>query len=286
MTGLRRPRLPMFLAVLAVLLAAGAQAPLRAATLASPWAEALGARARLVAGGAGEAGAPFAGIEIALEDGWKTYWRVPGDSGIPPRFDWSASTNLASAEVLYPAPSRLADPAGVTIGYKGVIVLPVRLVARDASAPIGLHLTLDYAACSDLCVPARAELFLAVPPAADRSPVVEAALDRVPRPVAGDGAPRIASVAPAEAAGRTSLIVKVRHPGDARAPDLFVEGPQDWYLAPAMPRGRQAPDGDLIVYSVAFGTAKPKTPLAGAPLRFTISDGAAAWEQGWVLPAR
>src|SRR5258705_8750265 len=76
----------------------------------SSWIEAHASRARLVAGRTKTAnGTYLAGIEIGLDDGWKTYWRMPGDSGVPPSFDWKGSTNVAAVNVLYPAPARIAE---------------------------------------------------------------------------------------------------------------------------------------------------------------------------------
>ncbi len=80
----------------------------------------------------------FAGIEIRLAPKWKTYWRTPGDTGIPPYFDWSGSENLKSAEVMYPVPGRFQDPTGMTIGYKSQVTLPVLLTAEDPLKPIKL----------------------------------------------------------------------------------------------------------------------------------------------------
>ncbi len=95
-----------------------------AAEIASPWVDGHSSRVRLVGG------ASLVGIEIELPEGWKTYWRTPGEAGgVPPAFDWSGSKNLASAQVLYPAPKRFSDSSGDTVGYKGTIVLPVLLKA-------------------------------------------------------------------------------------------------------------------------------------------------------------
>src|SRR5436309_312013 len=80
------------------------------------------------------AGNGIAGVELQLPEGWKTYWRTPGDAGgVPPTFDWSKSDNLASVKVLYPAPKRFSDRAGDTVGYKGTVVFPVEVIPKDAS---------------------------------------------------------------------------------------------------------------------------------------------------------
>src|SRR4029077_13039170 len=90
-------------------------APLRADD-ASPWSEDSRSAIRLIAGSYKPATALRAGVEIKLQPGWKTYWRYPGDSGVPPRFDFSGSENLKSAKVLYQAPHLLIDDAANTLG--------------------------------------------------------------------------------------------------------------------------------------------------------------------------
>lgn len=136
--------------------------------------------------GAPDGAALIAGIEIALDRGWKTYWRVPGDSGVPPRFDFAASRNVAAVEVLYPAPARMSDGFGEILGYRETVVFPVRVTARAASAPVELDVTLDYGVCERLCLPVqdrlRATLGAASPPAGEATRVADA-LARVPRAV-------------------------------------------------------------------------------------------------------
>ena len=76
----------------------------------SPWSEDIRSAVRIIAGTNKNADAPLrAGIEIKMQPGWKTYWRYPGDSGVPPQFDFSNSENLKSATVLYPAPRLFKD---------------------------------------------------------------------------------------------------------------------------------------------------------------------------------
>src|SRR5262245_21994347 len=67
-----------------------------------------------------------AGIEIKLKGGWHTYWRYPGDAGVPPRFDFAASKNVKAVEVLWPAPQRIPEQGLVVIGYTSSVILPLR----------------------------------------------------------------------------------------------------------------------------------------------------------------
>src|SRR6201992_3436470 len=101
------------------------------AQAASPWLRDSHSAVRLLAGSR-SGSVLLGGIAFQLQPGWKTYWRTPGDSGVPPRFDFSKSENVEAVTVLWPAPKQFDDGAGGTsLGYHDQIVLPLRLVARD-----------------------------------------------------------------------------------------------------------------------------------------------------------
>ena len=104
-----------------------------------------------------------AGVEIRLKPGWHTYWRYPGDAGVPPRFDFQGSQNIKSVDVRWPAPKRLPEAGMTAIGYDRDVILPLVIVPQDPAKPVVLRLKLDYAVCEKLCVPAdgKAELALA-----------------------------------------------------------------------------------------------------------------------------
>ena len=151
------------LAFTATGLAAGeAPAPI---TVASPWVDLHKARVRLI-GGARRSKSYVAGVEITLADGWKTYWRNPGDAGVPPVFDWLGSTNVGLVKVLYPAPSRIAEPAAETIGYEHAVLFPVEVTPKDPTKPVELKLLLEFGICREICIPAQSMLSLTIPTAA------------------------------------------------------------------------------------------------------------------------
>ena len=108
-------------------------------------------------------------MQIRLEPGWKTYWRTPGNSGVPPSFDWSGSKNLKAAQVLYPAPHRFADASGTAIGYEDEVVFPVKITPERPGEPVELKLNIDYGLCKTLCIPNEASLSLELPPACGRA---------------------------------------------------------------------------------------------------------------------
>ena len=219
--------LPVLAAVTVMLLGV----PAMAETGASDWIEGHSSRARLIDGGGGG----MAGIELQLPEGWKTYWRYPGEAGgVAPAFDWSKSTNLESAQVLYPAPKRLTDKSGDAIGYKGTVVFPVRLKPKDASKPIDVRLVFDYGVCKDICIPAQAELALSIAPGANEvaSEALMGALGRVPAPKEArrETDPILTNVVVELTGDKPRLLLETEFPGGTEHADAFVEAPGGLYV--------------------------------------------------------
>ena len=122
----------------------------------SPWQRDAHSAVRLLAGSRSGA-VLLGGIAIQLQQGWKTYWRTPGDSGVPPRFDFSKSENVEAVTVLWPAPMKFDDGAGGTsLGYKHQVVLPLRIVPKNADKPLILRAAISYAVCERICIPVEA----------------------------------------------------------------------------------------------------------------------------------
>src|SRR5215469_4313123 len=150
---------------------------------ASPWQRDSHSAVRLLAGSR-SGPVLLGGIAFQLQPGWKTYWRTPGDSGVPPRFDFSKSDNVEAVTVLWPAPTRFDDGAGgVSLGYHDQIVLPLRIVPKSADKPVTLRAEVNYAVCEKLCIPAEASSELAFNSVAStEDSALFAALDTVPKP--------------------------------------------------------------------------------------------------------
>src|SRR5204863_9186514 len=123
---------------------------------ASPWQRDGHSAVRLLAGSRSGA-VLLGGIAFQLDPGWKTYWRNPGDSGVPPRFDFSKSENIEAVTVLWPAPKKFDDGAGGhSLGYRDQIVLPLRIVAKPAHKPVTPRADIDYSVCEKICLPVQA----------------------------------------------------------------------------------------------------------------------------------
>ena len=171
---------------------------------ASPWQHDSHSAVRLLAGSRSGA-VLLGGIAIQLQPGWKTYWRTPGDSGVPPRFDFSKSENVEAVTVMWPAPMKFDDGAGGnSLGYKQQVVLPLRIVAKSADKPVTLRAAISYAVCEKLCIPveANAELTFASV-ASTEDGALSAALDTVPKP-ANIGDPNPLTIRDVKREGKTT----------------------------------------------------------------------------------
>jgi DsbC/DsbD-like thiol-disulfide interchange protein len=258
---------------------------------------------RLIAGAArdDEGGrAIHAGVEIRLAPGWKTYWRYPGDSGVPPRFDFTGSENLAKAEVLWPAPHRFTDDGGTSIGYKQGVVFPLRVTRRDPAKPMTLRLKLDYAVCEKLCVPAQGNVEAGITgAAAENKSILDAAEARVPKKAGAEADALRAKALSAKgldakalgAKGSLALVSARRVSGgakplvavDVKAPEgrdaeLFVEGPTpDWALPVPQP-AQGAPAGHRHFGFELDGLPPSADPKGDYAFTFTLVSGGEAIE--------
>lgn len=113
---------------------------------------AANATVALIDGWAETDGRRVAGIEITLDPAWHTYWRIPGEAGIPPTFDWSGSTNLAEVRYEWPRPEIIDSYGMRSFGYEGALVLPVLLSPKDPGAPMQVDLALSFGVCNDVCI--------------------------------------------------------------------------------------------------------------------------------------
>ena len=244
MTGFDRMRLTAAVCLLLL----GARA-VGAAEDVSRWDGDARSAARLIAGAqatGGGAALVRAGIEIRLKPGWHTYWRYPGDAGVPPQFDFKGSQNVKQVEVLWPAPERLPEAGGISIiGYEHDVILPLRIVPQDRGKPVALRLKLDYAICEKLCVPAeaKAELALRSGPASQDA-ALTAAEGRVPKKLAlGEGgALSIRSVRREDGSARPRVWVDVASPAGIPL-DLLAEGPTPQWALPLPTAVDGAPAG-------------------------------------------
>lgn len=234
------------------------------------------ARVALLDGWRQPDGTRMAAIEITLAPGWHTYWRVPGEVGIPPEFDWSGSRNLASVAYEWPRPVVFDNSGLPGIGYAGQLVLPVLLTPETADQPLDLALDLFFGVCAEICVPVEARLTGrlapgAGPEAADR---IAAALADRPRSAEEAGVLTVTcALAPGTAGYElTTEVTFGRPPAPGQVAVIESSRPDVWI----------GPPTSRTVGRVVTSRA-PLEPAAGGPavldrsgLRVTLLDSGGA----------
>ena len=243
---------------------------------ASPWQRDTYSAVRLLAGSR-SGNVLLGGIAIQLAPGWKTYWRMAGDSGVPPRFDFSRSENVETVTVLWPAPVKFDDGAGgSSLGYKKQVVLPLRIVAKNNDKPVTLRAQISYAVCDKICIPvdATSELtFASVASTEDGN--LAAALDTVPKPAnVGDLLPM--TVRGIRRDGDKTVQVDVSAP-DAKVVNLFVEGPTPEWALPIPKLVGDSPPG-LKRFVFELDGLPPGAKAEGAALKLTLVGTDRAYE--------
>ena len=261
--------------LMSVALLAAASPAATALALESPWLDGYKSRTRLSAGvtEAQDGSRLLAFVEIELPEGWKTYWRNPGDAGgLSPTFDWSKSSNLAAATVLYPAPKLMTDKAGNTIGYKDRVVFPVEIKPKNVGEAIDLALTLQFGICKDICVPVEAELQLEVlPNTADGAPAAGLeALAHVPR---ADGERRsgdpVLKRADTKLDGAKPLLtLEASFGGDTDGAIIFLEAPDGLYLP--LPTLAKDHGGGLLTFEADLTRDVDLAALPGKTITATL----------------
>ncbi|TAK99977.1 MAG: hypothetical protein EPO08_15010 [Rhodospirillaceae bacterium] len=109
-------------------------------------------------------GSVSVGLSLELEPGWHTYWRTPGDSGLPVSLTWILPNGLTAGPLQWPPPSRIPTGGLMNFGYEGRVILPSKLYA-DRAVPVGqvrvkAHAT--WLACADVCIPEEGDFTVAL----------------------------------------------------------------------------------------------------------------------------
>ena len=262
--------LTILLGCLAALFWAGLAGPAQAAQSAAERTDALSAR--LVSAEDGVAAGRStvsAGLAIELAEGWKIYWRSPGEVGLAPRIDWQGSDNVAEAEMLWPAPTRFRAFGIENYGYADAVTFPLRIRLEEAGAAARLAARVELLACSTICVPQELTLTLALPggtggiDAGSAARIAEAA-ERVPQPATRAG---LTGLAAGLTPDRAALVVALESDRPLGSPELFPETAAGTaFGAPEirLSRGGRALWARLPVTS-------PDPP--GGPLSLTVTDG-------------
>lgn len=218
------------------------------------------------------------GVEFRLKAGWKTYWRIPGESGMPPRFDWAGSVNLAGTTVIWPGPKRFTIAGMQSYGYDDRVVIPVNAEMAAPGRAVTVRLHLSFANCREVCVPEEARLTLTLgagaPVATIHARAIADHAARAPQPGATLGWKIESAAIVPDGDGehrRAKLVVEIvsaRVP--FRAPELVAEGAERLHFG--MSSAQVAGDRRRVRFAIPLRRAGEKADET-VDLALTLLDG-------------
>jgi suppressor for copper-sensitivity B len=276
MSWVFRPENRILAVILGIIVALGIfTRPASAAPGASDWVSTDFADVRLVsavAGTDGQEDVPL-GLQFRLAEGWKVYWRAPGDAGYPPEIDWQGSGNLAGTSWRWPVPERFSLFGLETYGYHDEVVIPIRATLSQPGAPLQLRAEMNALACSDICVPLTASLSLDLAGDAAGPTAFAQLIDRfrarVPKNLSGLGLD-IGAVTAAGAPEPHSLAISISSDSPLDAPDVFPEARQGFSFG--KPTIVYSADRQSAVLTVPAAVPEGSR-LTGEEITLTLVDG-------------
>ena len=233
------------------------------------------ATVRLIAAPGPERGTYEAGVEITMVAGSHTYWKMPGDSGVPPVFAFNGSENVAGATVSFPAPTRISEEGFDAFGYTGRVVFPVAVTPVDGAKPAKLRVDVTYAVCDKICVPGHADATLTLAPryGGVAGDLVAAALAQVPIPLPDAERGKLL-IAPKGGAGPSGASAwTLTWTGASPVTDIFPDAPEGFVFDT---RKLDANHWTLTASESVGVTATVKVPvslvLKGGAGGYTVSE--------------
>ena len=179
----------------------------------------------------------IAALRMTLEPGWKTYWRAPGDAGIPPRFNWSGSQNVRAVVPHFPVPEIFNQNGMRSIGYENEVVIPLHITRQDASQPIELNAELEIGVCEEICVPAFVSFTATLPMQGASDGVIASALaDRPMTESEASVSSVTCAVEPIEDGLALTVEVKMPSIGRGEAAAIETADPSVWVAQPSVTR--------------------------------------------------
>jgi len=224
------------------------------ATLVDGWMQADGTR--------------ISAIQLTLAPGWKTYWRAPGDAGIPPEFNWRGSRNLGGVTVNWPTPQVFEQNGMRSVGYSHQVMLPLAIAPQQAGKPVQINLSMDIGVCSDICVPETLRI-TGVLDAQGRAPVpaIAAALAEQPYTAAESGAKGVTCALSPTKDG-LKITAKLALPSTGSPEHVVIEAgsPDIWVSEPATRRTGNT----LTAEAVMIRSTDGALAIDRSAIRFTV----------------
>ncbi|MCY1127718.1 protein-disulfide reductase DsbD family protein [Frigidibacter sp. RF13] len=227
-------------------------------------------RAEILPGWQTEDGTRMAALHLTFAPGWKTYWRSPGEAGIPPEFDWSASQNVGSVRLHWPRPQVYEISGYRTLVYPDELVLPVEIIAAAPGQPVTLSASVNLGVCDEICVPVSFSVSADLSGTSAPDPAIRAALAQMPEDAARRG---LAAARCTAEPIRDGMRLTADIPFPAPAQDSFAVVELDdraVWVAPV--ETRVGGQGMVQVSDLVPANAKPFA-LSRSAVRLTVFSG-------------
>ena len=220
--------------------------------------------------------------EIELKkEGWKTYWRSPGDAGKPTIFNWEGSLNLGEVKVYYPIPKRFEIFDIQTFGYENNLVLPIQIKPLVPGAPITLNVESNFMACKEICIPFEAEYVLDIPifneSEGDRqtefSEIIYSQMSKIPGEIGGlmAGSLKIKNINLSGPPGYQRLVITITSDKLLTGADILIETEGGFHFD--VPQKKLFGEGQEVQFVIPIVSTSENIDLMGQKLTLTILDG-------------
>ncbi|WP_062944986.1 protein-disulfide reductase DsbD domain-containing protein [Rhizobium leguminosarum] len=245
----------------------------------SAWADNEGGRMRLVALAPDAGGKIRAALQIEPKPGWITYWKEPGNSGIPPQITIAAASGVTLDAIAYPVPKHFFNGAIEDIAYDAPVTLPLSLTAAG-KGPVTIDAAAFIGICKDICIPFQANLQLKLGPAIQSHPQEEAILQaadaRLPKPPSQDFDVTAHAMSPDRKTLSLDLVLPDGGAGEGKAaPDIIVTGPSGYAFTKQIGGKR---DGATFKVDISIGKLPKDYDMAGKQWSVLVIDGERAME--------
>lgn len=219
-------------------------------------------------------GRRVAALKLTLLEGWKTYWRVPGDSGIPPQFSWTGARNIADMQITWPQPKVFHDDGTRSIGYKGQLVIPLHIAPKRGDKPIRLKGKMDIGVCSDICMPHTLKFDdMLVPVGLVPIPEIASAMASAPFTAAEAGV-RAVTCRISPTADGMQIEARITMPSAGGREETVIEAGQNgiWVSEPKTKRH----GADIVAVSQMYHADGPAFSVDRSEVRITVLGGSYA----------
>ena len=208
-------------------------------------------RLTVLSGWTTASGSQMIGLRIDMAQGWKTYWRAPGDAGIPPQISWAGSTNIAGAAFHWPVPEVFYEGSARSIGYTDTVTIPMEVFPTQTGAAMQLSGQLDIGVCAEICVPVTLTFDMPLTPVTSRNPAIVAGLmNRPTTALEASLGTTTCAMSPLDGGMRITTVTTLPNVGTLSGIAIETSDPTVWVSEPKMQRSGRTLTATAELYQV------------------------------------